>query len=85
MSAARGDTKPCTRTGCSGTMQFGREPLLKGPAMTAADGDRGWVCSMEGAHFQRASERSLELVATTSASPNWDDDGGAGRRAEPAD
>ena len=85
MSAARGDTKPCTRVGCSGTMQFGREPLLKGPAMTAADGERGWNCNEQGGHFERESERSaLELVATKSANASWDDDGGAGRRARSA-
>ena len=85
MSAARGDTKPCTRVGCLGTMRFGREPLLQGPAMTAADGERGWVCSERVAHFQRESERSgLELVATKSANASWDDDGGAGRSGKPA-
>ena len=85
MSAARGDTKPCTRVGCSGTMQFGREPLLQGPAMRVADGERGWVCSDKAAHFQRESERSaLELVATKSANAGWDDDGGAGRPGKSA-
>jgi hypothetical protein len=84
MSAARGDTKPCTRVGCSGTMQFGREPLLQGPAMRVADGERGWVCSDKAAHFQPESASALELVATKSASAGWDDDGGAGKSGKSA-
>ena len=56
MSAARGDRKPCTRDGCSGTMQFGREPLPTRPTMRAADGERGWICSEKAEHFQLAGE-----------------------------
>jgi hypothetical protein len=78
MSAARGDRKPCIRTACPGTMQFGREPSPRGPAMTAEDGERGWVCSEKAEHFQRASERSAsEVLARRSADASWDDDGGA--------
>ena len=76
--SARGDTKPCTRTACSGTMQFGREPLPKGPGTRATDGERGWVCSDKGAHFQRESEQpASELAARRSADAGWADDGGA--------
>jgi hypothetical protein len=68
MSAARGDRKPCTRTACSGTMQFGREPLPEGPATRSKDGERGWVCSETAGHFQGESERSAsEPVARRSA------------------
>lgn len=56
MAAARGDRRPCTRTGCSGTMQFGREPLPPGPTTRAVEGERGWNCSADSGHFQRASE-----------------------------
>ena len=56
MSAARGDRKPCTRNGCLGTMQFGREPLPQSPTMRAADGRRGWICSAIAEHFQLESE-----------------------------
>ena len=66
MAAARGDRKPCTRNGCLGTMQFGREPLPQGPTMRAADGQRGWICSAKAEHFQLESEpRAPELVAET--------------------
>ena len=66
MSAARGDRKPCTRNGCQGIMQFGREPLPHGPTMPAADGQRGWICSAQAEHFQLESEpRAPELVANT--------------------
>lgn len=55
MSAARGDRKSCTHPGCRGTMQFGREPLPRTAEGTTADGERGWVCSQDAGHFQRAS------------------------------
>jgi hypothetical protein len=62
MPPARGDTKPCIRTDCTGTMQFAREPGRLAvdprepdhhPLPGASDGDRGWVCSAEPQHFQR--------------------------------
>lgn len=59
MSAARGDRKPCTRSGCSGTMQFGREALPKTPEMMTADGERGWLCSDNPEHFALASGRQV--------------------------
>lgn len=84
MSAARGDQRPCTRTGCSGTMQFGREPLPKGPTMRAVDGERGWVCSEKAGHFQRESEVAAPaMVAKGPALSSWDDDGGAERTGAP--
>jgi hypothetical protein len=80
MTAARGDQKPCTRTGCPGTMQFGREPLPKGPTTGAPDGERGWVCSEKPSHFQREFEPTAPVVAAKgSALSGWDDDGGAER------
>lgn len=71
MAAARGDTKPCTRKGCSGTMQFGRESLSHGPTVRVADGERGWNCSAQSDHFQRESEQSGPARA------GWQDDGGS--------
>lgn len=80
MAAARGDRKPCTRNGCLGTMQFGREPLPHGPTMNATDGERGWICSEKAEHFQLASELSAAQPIVRSAAPaSWDDDGGAER------
>jgi hypothetical protein len=79
MSAARGDTKPCTRTACSGTMRFGREPLPKRAGTRATDGERGWVCSEQAAHFRRESEQPA-LTASKSATAGWADDGGAERQ-----
>jgi hypothetical protein len=82
MSAARGDTKPCTRTACSGTMQFGREALPKRPGTRDTDGERGWVCSEHPSHFQLESEQpASELAAKRSADASWADDGGAERQA----
>lgn len=81
MSAARGDRKPCTRRGCSGTMQFGREPLPKTPEMMTADGERGWVCSTHPEHFQIASGRPVpDRVARDAAFADWDDDGGRSQK-----
>jgi hypothetical protein len=59
---ARGDSRPCTLTGCLGTMQFAREsdndarrapgtvPLA--PAAAAAHDRMGWMCSTEPDHFR---------------------------------
>ena len=41
MTAARGDSKPCTRDGCPGTMHFKRE--------VGADELR-WVCDKDVQH-----------------------------------
>lgn len=74
MSSARGDRKPCTRAGCSGTMQFGREPLRRTSAIMPADGERGWVCSTAPGHFQRESERR-DLLARDAAADSGEGDG----------
>ena len=74
MSAARGDRKPCTHADCSGTMQFGREPLRKTSDPTA-EAERGWVCSEKLEHFQRAGDPQRREPAETF---------GASRRAGPA-
>jgi hypothetical protein len=80
MSAARGDRKPCTRSGCSGTMQFSRQPLPKTPEMMTADGERGWVCSEHAEHFQLGAERATsEPIGRNAAHASWDDDGGPAR------
>ena len=73
MPAARGDTKPCIYTGCSGTMQFARRPEPE-EAM-------GWMCSVSGKHFQRpAGTRSAEgATAAVREGAAWDDDGGGGK------
>ena len=56
MAAARGDRKPCTHPQCTGIMQFGR---LSGPSGAVnGEGQRGWVCSAERAHFQLESSRN---------------------------
>ena len=77
MASARGDSKPCTHTECSGTMQFGRQPLVQVPPV---DGERGWVCSQNAGHFTLDSERPLVQTAASRANQaRWDDDGGATR------
>ena len=82
MSAARGDRKPCTRTGCLGTMQFGREPLSNGPTINQPYGERGWNCSEKTEHFQLGSERDpAPIMIRRSAPASWDDDGGAGQQS----
>jgi Rieske Fe-S protein len=67
MVSARGDSKPCTHAGCSGTMQFGREPLRQTAFTMTADGERGWVCSENPGHFQLAAERRQPEAALGSA------------------
>ena len=76
MESARGDSKPCTRGACPGTMQFGREPQRHASSATA-DAPRGWICSVNPAHFQLASERPRRETAPTGPQARWDDDGGS--------
>lgn len=60
MKSARGDSQPCTSSGCSGTMQFRREsdndarrPVRSAAAATPRAEDRlGWMCALEPDHFQ---------------------------------
>jgi hypothetical protein len=47
-------------------MQFGREPRSETASTMTVDGELGWVCSDNPAHFQIASER---LSVGTTASP----------------
>jgi hypothetical protein len=66
MTSERGDRKPCTHAGCTGTMQYSREPLTQGSSLMSAEGEFGWVCSEDPGHFQFPSERprSLPVAAT---------------------
>jgi hypothetical protein len=63
MPASRGDRKPCTADGCTGTMQFGRlsnnEPATAAAAATRGvarpkHDPTGWVCSKIPAHFRQS-------------------------------
>jgi hypothetical protein len=63
MLPARGDTRPCTSSGCVGTMQFGRESLNEArraqgaapSAFAAAHDTMGWICSKEPEHFRKVT------------------------------
>lgn len=61
MEPARGDSRPCTSAGCTGTMQFGREsdnaeaPARRAPSSPMAHDDKGWVCSKDPDHFRRTA------------------------------
>ncbi len=62
MEPARGDQRPCTSGGCTGTMQFGREcdndaaRTQTAPSSLAVRLDtKGWVCSKDPDHFKRAA------------------------------
>ncbi len=79
MTPARGDSKPCSRAQCPGTMQFGREPLPRTASGMTVDGDRGWVCSSTPDHFQRASEDAHAPAVSATSNARWADDGGARR------
>ena len=75
MASARGDSKPCTHTECSGTMQFGRQQMVHVPPV---EGERGWVCSANAGHFTLDSERSrAQTVAGRATQGRWEDDGGS--------
>lgn len=62
MQPARGDRRPCTCTGCTGTMQFGRESDnarehsdVSVPRGVTPQDPTGWVCSADPMHFLHAS------------------------------
>ena len=48
--SARGDRKPCTHSGCSGTMRFGRDVIahVVGPMRQA--GPERWLCDQRAGH-----------------------------------
>ena len=73
MTAARGDTKPCIYTGCSGTMQFDR-------GVKVEDALR-WACSESPKHLQRPADtrKAERATAAVRAGAGWDDDGGGGK------
>lgn len=77
MASERGDQKPCTHSGCRGTMQFGREPLPQSASGARVTGERGWVCGENAGHFMQASEHAPRTpAASTAHQARWDDDGG---------
>jgi hypothetical protein len=62
MTAARGDSKPCTGVDCAGTMQFGRRgdnvaraPVARNPVAVrdVAMDVKGWVCNTDPDHFRQ--------------------------------
>jgi hypothetical protein len=62
MTFARGDQKPCSQSGCDGTMRFSK--FVPRPDLEAAAGGHspwdpassgetpGWVCNMDTEHFE---------------------------------
>jgi hypothetical protein len=61
MEPARGDRRPCTCSGCTGTMQFGRESdneavqTQTAPSSFTPHDAKGWFCSMDPDHFTHAA------------------------------
>lgn len=57
MEHARGDQRPCSCPGCTGTMRYGRESdndtALARTALIspAAQDAKGWICSQDAGHF----------------------------------
>jgi hypothetical protein len=65
MSFSRGDRKPCTYSGCDGTMQFSRY-ARRGQLEVGIVGDSrsnlpaigetaGWICDTDARHFETTS------------------------------
>jgi len=61
MTAARGDTKPCTVAECAGTMQYGRrrdweashsDGPVRADLASGVQNTKGWVCSAVREHFR---------------------------------
>lgn len=61
MEPARGDQRPCTCSGCTGTMHYGREsdndatPLRTAPSSLIAHDAKGWICSKDPDHFRHTA------------------------------
>ena len=62
MEPARGDQRPCTCGGCTGTMQFGRESdnnaartQTASSSLIAQHDAKGWVCSKAPDHFKHTA------------------------------
>ena len=49
---------PCMRTGCTGLMQFGREPERASAGRRSNGGVRGWVCTLSPEHFMTTAAAS---------------------------
>ena len=61
MEPARGDSRPCTCAGCTGTMQYGREsdnhvaPALGVKSSLLSPDPKGWICSKDPDHFRQTA------------------------------
>ena len=72
MSPARGDRKPCTYSGCEGTMQFSnyaRRGQLEvgtlgdsGSNVPSVGETAGWVCDTDARHFGGTSAHAAWRV-----------------------
>jgi hypothetical protein len=67
---ARGDQRPCSCPGCTGTMRYGRESdNATAPARTvlvssAVQDAKGWICNRDAGHFStRPSSSSPARLA----------------------
>ena len=47
---ARGDRKPCTHTGCAGTMWFGRDVVAHVVGPMRQEGKERWLCDQRASH-----------------------------------
>ena len=55
MRPSRGDSKPCDREGCPGTMQYARPAERSSASVTRADDALRWICSDDAGHVRFAS------------------------------
>jgi hypothetical protein len=74
---APGAHLPCTRTGCSGTMQYGH-PVGYAQSVATTDAERGWVCSDRARHVRLPHAPLAPVpIAGLVARARWEDDGGS--------
>jgi hypothetical protein len=72
-----GSRLPCTRTGCSGTMEYGGNPGGRAQTAASPEAERAWVCSDRAGHAQLPHARPAAVQPTALvARARWEDDGG---------
>jgi hypothetical protein len=51
----RGDRKPCTHTGCSGTLWFDRDVIAHVVGPMRQEGKERWLCDQRASHDSQES------------------------------
>lgn len=67
---ARGDQRPCSCPGCTGTMRYGREsdnataPPRTVLVSSAVQDAKGWICNKDAGHFSTQTASGSRAAAS---------------------